>query len=89
MTDHRTSPNAMNDPRSTDESQGHEATRVRNEPSATIGSQTDLRDAIAERAYGRYLARGSEDGHDLEDWLHAEQEIGIGADEQRPATRER
>ena len=30
---------------------------------------------IARRAYDRYLARGREDGHDLEDWFHAEQEV--------------
>ena len=29
-------------------------------------------DEIAERAYELFLARGSEDGHDLEDWLEAE-----------------
>jgi DUF2934 family protein len=30
---------------------------------------------IARRAYDLYLARGREDGHDLEDWFHAEQEV--------------
>jgi hypothetical protein len=30
---------------------------------------------IAERAYQRYEARGREDGHELEDWLSAEQEL--------------
>lgn len=30
---------------------------------------------IARRAYDRYLARGREDGHDLEDWFQAEQEV--------------
>ena len=30
---------------------------------------------IARRAYDRYLARGCEDGLDLEDWFHAEQEV--------------
>jgi DUF2934 family protein len=30
---------------------------------------------IARRAYELYLARGREDGHDLEDWFHAEQEV--------------
>ncbi len=32
-------------------------------------------DAIAQRAYALYLARGSEDGHDVEDWLQAEREL--------------
>ena len=32
-------------------------------------------EAIAQRAYALYLARGSEDGHDVEDWLQAEREL--------------
>jgi Protein of unknown function (DUF2934) len=30
---------------------------------------------IARRAYELYLARGREPGHDLDDWLRAEQEL--------------
>ena len=30
---------------------------------------------IARRAYDLYLARGREDGHDVEDWLQAEHEL--------------
>jgi hypothetical protein len=30
---------------------------------------------IARRAYELYETRGREDGHDLEDWLRAEEEI--------------
>jgi len=30
---------------------------------------------IAQRAYDFYLARGCEPGHELEDWLRAEQEL--------------
>lgn len=30
---------------------------------------------IANRAYGRYLQRGSADGFDIDDWLAAEQEL--------------
>lgn len=89
MTDKRTSRNAVKDPLSTDELQGHEATRVGNESSETSGSQTDLQDAVAERAYGRYLARGREDVHDLDDWLQSEQDIRMWADEQRSVNRER
>ena len=33
-------------------------------------------DLVAQRAYERYEERGREDGHDLEDWLSAEQELG-------------
>jgi len=32
-------------------------------------------DAIAQRAYALYLARGREGGHDVEDWLQAEREL--------------
>ena len=33
---------------------------------------------IARRAYEIYLARGREDGHDVEDWIQAEQELSLG-----------
>jgi hypothetical protein len=33
---------------------------------------------IRQRAYDLYEARGREDGHDLEDWLRAEEEITSG-----------
>jgi hypothetical protein len=33
------------------------------------------RDAIAQRAYELYRARGRTDGRDLDDWLQAEQEL--------------
>jgi|1185.fasta_scaffold1133862_1 hypothetical protein len=33
------------------------------------------RDRLAQRAYELYLARGGEDGRDLEDWLAAEREL--------------
>ena len=32
-------------------------------------------DAIARRAYELFEKRGHELGHDLDDWLHAEQEL--------------
>jgi DUF2934 family protein len=38
---------------------------------ATNFSQND----IARRAYDLYLARGREPGHQLEDWLQAEQDL--------------
>jgi hypothetical protein len=33
---------------------------------------------VHRRAYDLYLARGCEDGHDLEDWLQAERELRPG-----------
>lgn len=36
-------------------------------------------DAIAARAYALYQARGAKDGHDLDDWLQAERELGSDA----------
>jgi hypothetical protein len=32
-------------------------------------------DEVAQRAYELYQARGGEPGHELEDWLNAEQEV--------------
>jgi hypothetical protein len=41
---------------------------------------------IAQRAYFVYLARGSGDGHALDDWLQAEQELREqNARQQNPA----
>jgi len=45
-------------------------------------------DAIARRAYELYLSRGSEPGHEMEDWLRAEAELKAEApdgQEYRPA----
>ena len=36
---------------------------------------TITHEAIAQRAYGLYEARGREDGHDVGDWLEAEREL--------------
>jgi hypothetical protein len=33
------------------------------------------REDIAQRAYALYLARGGEEGHDMDDWLQAEREL--------------
>ena len=57
------------------------ATTVKNEINQNpeeSGSTTDLpdRDArIAELAYSKAESRGFEPGHELDDWLEAEQEI--------------
>ncbi len=39
------------------------------------GSPLINEDVIAQRAYALYLARGAQDGHDMEDWLQAEREL--------------
>lgn len=36
-------------------------------------------DAIAKRAYELFLARGSEPGHEMDDWLQAEAELSADA----------
>ena len=33
------------------------------------------KDAVAQRAYKLFLARGRVDGHDVEDWLEAERQL--------------
>jgi len=33
----------------------------------------DFNQKVAEKAYELYLARGCENGHDVEDWIQAEQ----------------
>jgi hypothetical protein len=45
-------------------------------PPATVGNDPEeLERQIGRRAYEIYEARGREDGHDLDDWLRAEEEI--------------
>jgi hypothetical protein len=36
------------------------------------------RDRVARRAYDLYLARGCGEGQELDDWLCAERELGVG-----------
>lgn len=43
-------------------------------PAATASSA-----AVARRAYDLYVARGREDGHDVDDWLQAERELQTAA----------
>jgi len=38
-------------------------------------SSDDVRSRIAELAYTLYEQRGREDGHDVEDWIQAEQRV--------------
>jgi hypothetical protein len=42
---------------------------------------------IAGRAYTRYLERGSTDGHDIDDWLAAEQELARERTAPQPSRR--
>lgn len=42
-------------------------------------TSSDRQQQIAKRAYELYAARGYEQGHDLDDWLDAEQEIDRAA----------
>jgi hypothetical protein len=42
--------------------------------SKTLG-ETEVRQWIAEKAYGLYLNRGRIEGHDVEDWTEAEQRV--------------
>ncbi len=41
----------------------------------TVSNSNTEQDVIRKRAYELYVDRGMEDGHDLEDWFHAEQEL--------------
>jgi hypothetical protein len=59
---------------------GHEASRKahpKSDPAAAVSAQPEgeMEVQIREAAYYRYLARGAEVGHDLEDWLQAESEL--------------
>jgi len=47
-------------------------------PEAPIagGAEEQRWERIRQRAHELYVARGQEDGHDLEDWLQAEAEVG-------------
>ena len=40
-----------------------------------LGENHPNQDELARRAYELYQARGGEPGHELEDWLDAEQEV--------------
>ena len=44
-------------------------------PVAVVTDSQELEIQIRERAYALYEERGQEDGHAVEDWLRAEQEI--------------
>ena len=50
-------------------------TDTNKKPSTRKVSSEKIEDQIRQRAYELYEARGREDGHDLEDWLRAEEEV--------------
>ena len=47
----------------------------RNKPTRVIKNEPALIGAIRSRAYALYESRGREDGHELDDWLLAEQQV--------------
>ena len=52
------------------------STDITKRPPAPVRSEPqDLEHQIRIRAYQLYEARGREDGHELEDWLRAEEEF--------------
>jgi hypothetical protein len=52
------------------------STDITKKPTAPVRSEPqDLDQQIRLRAYQLYEARGREDGHELEDWLRAEEEF--------------
>ena len=51
------------------------ATAVDSAPKSPAQQVTVTDSDVARRAYDLYVARGCEDGHDVEDWLQAEREL--------------
>ena len=46
-------------------------------PLKTSGPISNLQEEIRRRAYKLYELRGRQDGHDLDDWLQSEAELGL------------
>jgi len=57
------------------ESKATMKTTKRSRPTGKTPNPAGLEEQIRRRAYGLYVARGREDGHDLDDWLQAEAEV--------------
>jgi hypothetical protein len=49
----------------------------------------DFSAAVAERAYYKALTRGFEPGHELDDWLAAERELGAQLAAPKPSAKQR
>jgi hypothetical protein len=47
---------------------------IRHKPARTLANELALLEDLRSRAYVLYESRGREDGHDLDDWLIAEQQ---------------
>lgn len=48
---------------------------VSKSPASVQQHESNVEDEIRRRAYELYEQRGKEDGHDVEDWLRAQEEI--------------
>ncbi len=48
---------------------------TKKQPTSVTSDQQELEHQIRLRAQELYEARGREDGHELDDWLRAEQEV--------------
>ena len=48
---------------------------TKKQPTSVTSEPQELEHQIRLRAHELYEARGREDGHEMEDWLHAEEEI--------------
>jgi len=48
------------------------------QPVSTVTESGNDEELIRTRAYGLYVERGMEDGHEVEDWLRAEEEVSAG-----------
>ena len=57
---------------------------------ATVTNEAeDLESRIRERAFELYAARGREGGHELEDWIRAEEELTETAEVKLPEKKAR
>ena len=50
-------------------------------------TETATRDDVARRAYELFQARGGEPGHELENWLEAERELGQSSSDLKEQSR--
>ena len=66
----------MSPPRDQDNELMASTTEVESQEGPAQNLERDQK--IRSRAYARYLDRGQEAGHDLDDWLQAESEIDAG-----------
>ena len=62
--------------------------RNKRENTASGASAVVDHDRVALRAYELYIARGRDEGHDLDDWLNAERELN-NAGSEAPAADDR